>query len=318
MSGTKISAMSSLAVLSDSTIIPVVDGGLNYKLTTSSFKTYLTTSNFLTASSLSVGTPNAASGTGAISYSAGVFKYTPPDLSGYATTASLSSYVTSSSLSSTLASYATTSSLSSYATTASLSSYVTSSSLSSTLASYATTSSLSSYVTSATLSGYNYITTSSLSVGTANAASGTGAISYSAGVFKYTPPDLSSYAPLAGPTFTGAVTAGASTTVKDVRDTVYSSGTTTGTITPDCANGDIQTITLTGSITFNGFANAVSGQSMTMLITQPSSGGPYTLTSTMKFANGVKTLSTAANAVDMLTVSYIGSTYYASLITGFA
>jgi hypothetical protein len=38
----------------------------------------------------------------------------------------------------------------------------------------------------------------------------------------------------------------------------------------------------------------------------------------MKFAGGFKTLSTAANAVDMLTISYIGSTYYASLVTGFA
>ena len=111
-------------------------------------------------------------------------------------------------------------------------------------------------------------------------------------------------------------------TVKDVRDTIYPIGTgsnvSQGTITPDCANGNVQTVTLTGSITFNAFANPVSGQSMTIIITQPSSGGPATLTSSMKFANGAKTLSTAANAIDMLTVSYIGSTYYASLITGFA
>jgi len=110
--------------------------------------------------------------------------------------------------------------------------------------------------------------------------------------------------------------------VKDVRDTVYPIGTgsnvSQGTITPDAANGNLQTVTLTGSITFNAFANPVSGQSITMIITQPSSGGPATLSSSMKFANGAKTLSTAANAIDMLTVSYIGSTYYASLITGFA
>jgi len=110
----------------------------------------------------------------------------------------------------------------------------------------------------------------------------------------------------------------ASLTVKDVRDTVYTGGSTTGTITPDCANGNVQTVTLTGNITFNAFANPVIGQSMTMIITQPASGGPYTLTSSMKFAGGVKTLSTAANAIDMLTVSYIGTAYYASLVTGFA
>jgi hypothetical protein len=38
----------------------------------------------------------------------------------------------------------------------------------------------------------------------------------------------------------------------------------------------------------------------------------------MLFAGGSKTLSTAANAVDILTVSYIGTTYYASLVKGYA
>jgi hypothetical protein len=38
----------------------------------------------------------------------------------------------------------------------------------------------------------------------------------------------------------------------------------------------------------------------------------------MKFAGGNKTLSTGTNAIDMLTISYLGGTYYASLITGFA
>jgi hypothetical protein len=107
-------------------------------------------------------------------------------------------------------------------------------------------------------------------------------------------------------------------TYTDGRDTVYAAGVTTGTITPNAANGNVQTITLTGSITLNALASPVSGQSITMIITQPASGGPYTLTSTMKFAGGFKTLSTAANAIDMLTISYIGSTYYASLVTGFA
>ena len=51
----------------------------------------------LTLSDLSVGTPNSASGDGAISYDSatGVFTFTPPDLSGYATSASLSTVATS-------------------------------------------------------------------------------------------------------------------------------------------------------------------------------------------------------------------------------
>lgn len=100
-------------------------------------------------------------------------------------------------------------------------------------------------------------------------------------------------------------------------ETVYTSGSTTGTITPDCANGTTQKITLTGNITFNAFANPIAGQSMTLIITQSASGN-NTLTSTMKFAGASKTLSTGANAIDIMTVFYDGSTYYASLAKGFA
>lgn len=104
----------------------------------------------------------------------------------------------------------------------------------------------------------------------------------------------------------------------DYKEVVYAGGSTTGTITPDVANGNVQTITLTGSITLNAFANAEAGQSMTVVVTQPSSGGPYTLTSTMKFAGGTKTLSTGANEIDIISVFYDGTTYYASLATDFS
>jgi hypothetical protein len=114
-------------------------------------------------------------------------------------------------------------------------------------------------------------------------------------------------------------------TVKDVRDTVYTitsgSGTTQGAITPDGANGDLQVLNISGNITNFGFNNPQNGQSITFIITQPSSGGPYTLTANgLKFAGGYKTLSTAASAVDLLTVTYVNSTvgYLASLVTGYA
>jgi len=127
---------------------------------------------------------------------------------------------------------------------------------------------------------------------------------------------------LASPPAIGGTTAGTgrftTMTANDARDVVFSGGTTTGTITPNAANGNVQTITLSGSITLNALNTPVSGQSLTLIITQPATGGPFTLTSTMRFAGGFKTLSTAANAVDMLTISYIGTTYYASLVTGFA
>lgn len=120
----------------------------------------------------------------------------------------------------------------------------------------------------------------------------------------------------AGTTFNG--TNVSNLQLKDYKETVYTGGTTTGTITPDVANGNVQSITLSGNITWNAFGNPEAGQSMTMIVKQPSSGGPYTLTSTMKFAGGAKTLSTAANAIDIITVFYDGTNYWASLATAFA
>jgi hypothetical protein len=118
-------------------------------------------------------------------------------------------------------------------------------------------------------------------------------------------------------TVTGTITSSAALSIKDLRETVYTAGATTGTITPDVGNGTVQKITLTGNITFNAFNNPVAGQSVTMILTQDATGS-RTLTSTMKFAGGTKTLSTAANSIDIMTVFYDGSVYYASLAKAFA
>ena len=107
-------------------------------------------------------------------------------------------------------------------------------------------------------------------------------------------------------------------TLKDYKETIYTGGATTGTITPDCTNGNVQSITLTGAITLNALGSPEAGHSMTLIVRQPSSGGPYTLTSSMKFAGGTKTLSTTANAYDIITVVYDGTNYYASLSLNFS
>lgn len=104
----------------------------------------------------------------------------------------------------------------------------------------------------------------------------------------------------------------------DYKETIYTGGSTTGTITPDVANGNVQKITLSGNITLNALGNPETGHSMTLIVIQPSSGGPYTLTSSMKFAGASKTLSTAANAIDIISIFYDGTNYYASLAKGFA
>ena len=93
--------------------------------------------------------------------------------------------------------------------------------------------------------------------------------------------------------------------------------------TPEPSDGSIQRITLTGSINFQGFATETDGASITLVITQDGTGG-RTFTEgldsngRMLFAGGTQTLSTAANAIDIMTISFINGIYYASLSTNFS
>ena len=107
------------------------------------------------------------------------------------------------------------------------------------------------------------------------------------------------------------------TAVKNLeyQEYVHALGTTSGTVAPNAANGNVQTITLNGNLTINGFTSPVSGQTITLIITTGGTG--RTLTSSMLFAGGSKTLSTTST-VDILTMSYIGTSYYASLVKGYA
>ena len=119
-------------------------------------------------------------------------------------------------------------------------------------------------------------------------------------------------------TGTGSQVLSTSPTITDLRETVYAIGNSGATtLTPNAVNGNIQTITATGNFTLSAFTSPVSGQTITFIITQDATGSRL-LTSTMKFEGGSKTLSTAANSIDILTVSYIGTTYYASLTKGYA
>ena len=99
-------------------------------------------------------------------------------------------------------------------------------------------------------------------------------------------------------------------------ETIYSLGTTNGTIAPNFTNGTVQTITLNGNLTLNAFTSPVAGQSITLIVIQDSTG-TRTLTSSMKFAGGNKILSALADSVDMITIFYDGTNYYASLTKAF-
>ena len=109
----------------------------------------------------------------------------------------------------------------------------------------------------------------------------------------------------------------ANTKFTKFNETLIAGGSVSGTLTPDAAAGTIYTYTLTGNITLNSLGNAVAGTSMTIELTQDGTGG-RTLTSTMKFAGGSKILSTAPNAVDIISLYYNGTNYYAVLSKGYS
>jgi len=127
-------------------------------------------------------------------------------------------------------------------------------------------------------------------------------------------------------TFSGAVTTGALTASSlkitgDAYTPTVAIGTVTSSLAINCALGNVFTVTMGGSITAGNFTqtNAVSGQTINVLITQDGSGSRTLGLTNLKFPGGsVPALSTAAGAVDLLVMSYIGSTWYASLSKAYA
>jgi len=117
-------------------------------------------------------------------------------------------------------------------------------------------------------------------------------------------------------TFT-ILTASTSASLKGITEgALYDIGTSGGTVAPNVANGNVQKITLNAALTINAFTSPIAGQSLTLIIY---GGTAYTsITSSMKFAGGTKTLTATASCIDILSVYYDGTTYFASLGKGFA
>ena len=117
-------------------------------------------------------------------------------------------------------------------------------------------------------------------------------------------------------TLTITNTSSNSVTATKFTEGVYNFGNATGTLTVDVNNGDIQRMTLTGNITLNSISNVANGSSMTLVMAQDATGNRL-LSSTFKFAGNLRTLSTAANAIDVICVFYDGTNYLASLTKGY-
>jgi hypothetical protein len=150
--------------------------------------------------------------------------------------------------------------------------------------------------------------------GTVNGLSLSGTVTSSGNLTLGGTLDLSS-PPAIGGTAAAAVSA-TTLTFKDPREAIYDLGTTGGTIAPNVVNGSVQKITLNSALTLNAFTSPQAGQSLTLIIT---GGTAYTsITSTMKFAGGSKTLTGTAGCIDIVSIYYDGTNYYASINKGFA
>ena len=103
------------------------------------------------------------------------------------------------------------------------------------------------------------------------------------------------------------------------QETVSVNNAASGSVVLNLANGNIFSLRLTGNITSLGISGAVNnrGCSCTLYLTQDGTGGrTMTWPASFKWSGGVPTLSTAANATDIVVCESIdgGATWFASLV----
>lgn len=183
-------------------------------------------------------------------------------------------------------------------------------------ATYATTAGVANSVAAANITGTISFATNSTNANIANSATLANFANFAGNVTVAAQPNITSLGSLTSLTVNGTITANGSISLKAYTETSVNAASSS-TFAPDLSTGTIQRFTANSNFTFNGFTNPVSGQSGMCIITQDGTGSRV-MTSTMKFAGNAKTLSTAANSVDIIAVFYDGISYYASLTKGYA
>ncbi len=125
---------------------------------------------------------------------------------------------------------------------------------------------------------------------------------------------------LAGGTMTGDLDMdGNTTTLGGVVEDYTDLGTLNGALTVDSSASTVFAATLDGDVAFGGFTAPAAGQGATLIIKQDATGSRLWSINgiTGKYAMGVNTLSTAADAVDVMHVFYDGTDYFFSLSKGY-
>jgi hypothetical protein len=104
--------------------------------------------------------------------------------------------------------------------------------------------------------------------------------------------------------------------------TTYDNGTiTSATLTPSLSGrSNTQKVTIAGSsFTLNPWGSAAAGDSLTLIINNSATISAITQgTGTWRWAGGSKTLTGTASSIDIVSIYYDGTTYFASINKGFA
>jgi hypothetical protein len=99
-----------------------------------------------------------------------------------------------------------------------------------------------------------------------------------------------------------------------VASPTHAKGNITGATTVNFNDGNIQTMTLTGNVTFT-FSNPKSGASYQLIISQDATGGRTITWPTMHWGGKtVPTLTGTLNSKDIITITYDGATYNATIL----
>ena len=117
----------------------------------------------------------------------------------------------------------------------------------------------------------------------------------------------------------GLVSAAGSISGNYYIESVYSGGNTGTGITPAQTNGSVQKFTANANFTLNTPTGMTTGSSITLIFTQDGTGSRLmTPNAAYKFAYGQKTLTTTANAIDVMSVFYDGTNYLCNLVKGYS
>ena len=116
----------------------------------------------------------------------------------------------------------------------------------------------------------------------------------------------------------GNITSSATIGGNTYSELTSSQGSTGSSVTPVFSNGSVQKFTANANFTLNAPTGIPTGGSVTLIITQDATGSRVmTPNAVYKFAYSLKTLSTAANSIDVMSIFYDGSDYLCNLVKGY-